>query len=73
MSVGADIGWTVIFSIMIINAIIGNIVVFWIVLCEPKLIFFFKHYMYYNLWELLVFVYFLITLPLSHSCYPSAG
>ena len=34
MSVGADVGWTVIFSIMIINAIIGNIVVFWIVLCK---------------------------------------
>jgi hypothetical protein len=34
MSVGADIGWTVVFSIMIINAIIGNIVVFWIVLCK---------------------------------------
>ncbi len=34
MSVGADVGWTVVFSIMIINAIIGNIVVFWIVLCK---------------------------------------
>ena len=32
MSYGADVAWTVIFSLMIGNAIIGNSVVLWIVL-----------------------------------------
>ncbi len=38
MSFGADVGWTVVFSLMIINAIIGNIVVFWIVLCKLSIL-----------------------------------
>ena len=32
MSYGADVGWTIVFGLMIGNAIIGNLVVFWIVL-----------------------------------------
>ena len=32
MSFGADIAWTIVFGLMIGNAIIGNLVVFWIVL-----------------------------------------
>ena len=32
MSEAADIAWTVVFSVMIICAIVGNLAVFWIVL-----------------------------------------
>ena len=32
MSQAADIAWTVVFSVMIICAIVGNLAVFWIVL-----------------------------------------
>ena len=32
MSRAADIAWTVVFSVMIIAAIVGNLAVFWIVL-----------------------------------------
>lgn len=32
MTFAADVAWTIFFSAMIVNAIIGNIVVFWIVL-----------------------------------------
>lgn len=32
MSEVADIVWTIVFSLMIVAAIIGNVVVFWIVL-----------------------------------------
>ena len=32
MSRAADIAWTVVFSVMIICAIVGNLAVFWIVL-----------------------------------------
>ena len=32
MSIAADVAWTIIFSLMIGGAIIGNLVVFWIVL-----------------------------------------
>ena len=32
MPYSADVAWTVVFSIMIVSAIVGNLVVFWIVL-----------------------------------------
>ena len=37
MSAAADIAWTVVFSAMIICAIVGNIAVFWIVLGKYKM------------------------------------
>ena len=36
MAYSADVAWTVIFSSMIMSAIIGNLVVFWIVLGRNK-------------------------------------
>ena len=33
MSLAADVSWTVVFSLMIIVAIVGNIIVLWIILC----------------------------------------
>ena len=33
MSLAADVSWTVVFSLMIGVAIIGNIIVLWIILC----------------------------------------
>ncbi len=32
MSQHADVAWTVVFSLMIVSAIVGNLIVFWIVL-----------------------------------------
>jgi hypothetical protein len=34
----ADAAWTIVFSLMIISAIAGNLVVFWIVLGKPTTI-----------------------------------
>ena len=36
MSYAADVAWTFIFSVMIVIAIIGNLVVFWIVLGKQR-------------------------------------
>ena len=33
MSLAADVSWTVVFSLMITVAIIGNIIVLWIIMC----------------------------------------
>ena len=35
MPLAAEVVWTLFFSVMIVNAVIGNIVVFWIVLGSP--------------------------------------